>query len=92
MISEPEVLPTTDADIFWTYMVAPFWADFETTSSGVVSWEVHDRTNSEMLLARVDDFIEIEYGDANYEGSWMLVAFWENVTSAEDDNVSYSCI
>lgn len=36
---------------------------------------------------QVDSFIREEYGDADYTGTWMLVAFWENVQPSELDNV-----
>ena len=85
--SEPELFPTTDADTFWTFLVAPFWADFDTTLGGTVSWEIHDSENSPDLLIQVDNFIRDEYGDADYTGTWMLVAFWENVQPSELENV-----
>ena len=86
--SEPEELPPTDSDAFWTYMIAPFWADFDTTMGGTVSWEMHSRQNSPALVATVDSFIAVEFGDQTFEGSWMLVAFWENVQPSELTNVS----
>ena len=85
--SEPERFPTADADTFWTFIVAPFWADFDTTVGGTVLWEIHNSTNSLDLLMQVDNFIRDEYGDADYTGTWMLVAFWENVQPSELDNV-----
>lgn len=87
--SEPEALPaTTNVDTFWTYLIAPFWADFDTTSGGTVSYEIHDRQNSPDLVGRVDSFLANEYGDSDFQGSWMLVAFWENVQSSELTDVS----
>ena len=59
--------------------MAPFWADFDTSTHGTVSWEIHDRQNSPALMSMVDNFIGDEYGDEIFEGSWMLVAFWENM-------------
>lgn len=79
----PEAFPPDDADVFWRYMVAPFWANFDTTMGGTVSWELHTREGSPSLVAMVDSFIAGEYGDSNFEGSWMLVAFWENVQPSD---------
>ena len=71
-------------------MVAVFWADFDTTIGGSVSWELHDRANSLALVQTVDSFIAGEYGDSTFEGSWMLVAHWENVEPSDNTNVKYS--
>ena len=70
-------------------MIAPFWANFDTTMGGAVSWELHDSSNSPLLVQTVDSFIEVEYGDQNFEGSWMLVVFWENVQPSEQTQVSF---
>ena len=79
--SSPEVFPSTDSDIFWRYIAAAFWANWDTSDSGTVSWELHTRQHSEDLLESVDTLIQVEYGDTNFTGLWMLVSFWENVTS-----------
>ena len=55
---------------------------------GLVSWELHTRTNSFSLVTMVDSFIADEYGDENFEGSWMLIAFWENVQPSDLTNVT----
>ena len=70
-------------------MIAPFWANFDTRIGGAVSWELHNRTNSLALVAAVDLFIQTEYGDLNFQGSWMLVVFWENVQPSELDEVRF---
>ena len=77
----PEIFPSKISDVFWRYTAAIFWADLDTSDTGMVSWEVHTREESGYLLDRVDSLIQLEYGDTNFTGSWMLVGFWENVTS-----------
>lgn len=77
--SEPDVLPSDDVDTFWTYLIAPFWADFDTSLGGTVSYEIHDSFISPNLVERVDSFIANEYGDSDFVGDWMFIAFWENV-------------
>ena len=79
--SSPELFPSTESNIFWRYIAAIFWADWDTTNSGVVSWELHTSSESELLVNQVDTLIQMEYGDTNFTGLWMLVASWENVTS-----------
>ena len=79
--SNPENFPSTTSDLFWRYIAAVFWADWDTLSGGTVSWELHNNSVSWDLLAQVDYLIQREHGDANFTGSWMLVSFWENVTA-----------
>lgn len=76
----PVLFPSTSSDVFWRYIAAAFWADFHTVRGGSVSWEVHNTTKSQDLLDQVDNLIQVEYGDTNFTGSWMLVSYWENVT------------
>ena len=85
--TEPELFPTTNSETFWTFFVAPFWANFDTSLGGMVSWELHDQQNSSSLLADVDDFISGEYGDADFSGAWMLVTFWEGVLPSGLENL-----
>ena len=73
------LFPSTTSDVFWRYIAAAFWADWETVRGGSISWEIHNRTESRDLLEQVDNLIQVEYGDTNFTGSWMLVSFWENV-------------
>lgn len=80
-----ESFPSSTIDVFWRYIAAVFWADWLTLTSGTVSWELHTALSSQSLLEEVDDLIQREYGDTNFTGSWMLVAFWENVT--DDDRL-----
>ena len=77
--SNPEVFPSSSGEVFWSYLAAPFWADISTTQSGSVSWEIHENLESPDLLAQVDNLIQQEYGDLNFNGLWMLIGFWENV-------------
>ena len=79
--SSPELFPSTQTDIFWRYIAAAFWADWDTSDGGTVSWELHTSLESENLLRRVDTLIQSENGDTNFTGSWMLVSSWENVTN-----------
>lgn len=68
--------------MFWRYIAAAFWADFNTILTGNVSWEIHNNQFSGNLIDQVNDLIQREYGDANFTGTWMIVGFWENVTSS----------
>lgn len=87
--SSPEIFPTTTAEVFWTFIVAPFWSNLDTTQGGNVSWEIHNATLSSDDVTRVNDFIHDEYGDMEFNGTWMIIGFWEDVTpSGESSPVS----
>ena len=81
--SSPEIFPPTTSDVFWRYIAAVFWADWDILSSGSVSWETHTDSESKDLLKQVDNLIQMEYGDTNFTGTWMLVSFWENVSDSD---------
>lgn len=67
--------------------MAPFWADFDTTYNGSVSYDVYTSENSSDLLDQVNQLIQLEYGDDMFFGDWMLVASWANLTSPFSTNM-----
>ena len=77
--ADPQLFPTSTPEVYWSYILAPFWADLDTTEGGMVSWELHDMSHSPQLLDTVNTFIQT-LNDVNFTGSWMLVTFWEDVT------------
>ena len=84
-ISSPTLFPSTDETIFWSYIVAPFWANFDTTLGGSVKWEIHQSSSSANVM-QVSHFIQSQYEVAGFIGSWMLVGSWENM---QPSDVSY---
>ena len=64
------------------YVVAPYWDDVDLRRAGNISYEVHSRSGnnpgSNQLLDEVSGFVENSTGQS-FQGSWMLVAEWENV-------------
>lgn len=76
--SSPELFPSTVPEVYWSYILAPFWADMATTVNGTVSWELHDAEGSRQLLNQVNTFIRTIEG-VNFTGTLMLVAFWEDI-------------
>ena len=57
-------------------LVAPFWGDVDIRGgNGEVSYEIH---NSGYYLDHVSGFIRA-IAPSNFEGTWMLVAFWDAV-------------
>jgi hypothetical protein len=62
--------------------VAPFWADHDPRPAGQIAYEIHG-ANSE-ILSVVNRFIRQQTG-TDFEGSWMLVANWDNVPEYRAD-------
>ena len=71
----PELFPPS----IWTYMVAPFWQNVNTTDKGRVVWDILDHS-----LESVNTLIKDEQGDTHFNGLWMLVASWEDVALVGD--------
>ena len=80
---EPETFPATSADVFWTFLIAPFWGNLSSTTGGLVSWEIHTSSMSPDLFDLVNAFIEDESGDSQFNGTWMFISFWEDVLASE---------
>ena len=74
------LFPTEQADIFYTYVAAPFWGDADTRKAGEVYYEVHATGTpaSDDLINRVSAFIHTEEG-VTFVGNWMLVVHWNAV-------------
>lgn len=88
--STPDIFPPSTPDTFWRYIVAPFWADFNTMMNGSVSYDIYTMENSSDLLNNVNTLIQIEHGDSFFNGEWMLVAYWEDIQSPfSSDMVSF---
>ena len=55
-----------------------------------MSWEIHNDTLSPEVFNLVNDFIEEEYGDGYFNGTWMLITFWEDLVASEtSSNVGF---
>ena len=77
---DAELFPTTNPNIYWDFVVAPFWSDADLRLEGRASWEIHDLMQSEELVNAISVFIQQNYdGAENFSGTWMIVAFWEDV-------------
>ena len=60
----------------YRYVVAPFWADIDTTYGGHVLYQTY--TTGSYELRQVSCFVSNMMRVA-FSGSWMLVAEWEDV-------------
>lgn len=76
------------------YIVAPYWSDIDTSTSGSVSYEFHTNKTSLPLLHKVSKYIRQR--EHNYfSGTWMLVAEWNNVAAPgrlNNINATYNAI
>ena len=72
----PRPFPVGD-DVF---LVAPFWSDVDIRMVGDISFEVHsvDDLDSWVHLREVNSFVS-NYTGNQFDGTWMLVAFWDSV-------------
>ena len=83
-VSDPVLFPGSTSIIAHSYIVAPYWANFDTTSDGSVSWWIEE---DPIYVLFVSTFIQSQFGDEDFFGTWMLVAYWEDVQAA--DTVSH---
>ena len=57
--------------------------------SGSVMYEVHQGAHSKSMLSLANSMINT-LDKANFVGTWMLIATWQNMTQSEGDLVSFS--
>ena len=73
---------SNDSDSFGTFVAAPYWADIDNSFTGEIWYETHtagsgeNSTESNALLEQVSAFIRVQQGVPSFNGSWMLVATW----------------
>ncbi len=66
------------------FLVAPFWSDIDTTSSGTIQYEKHTEG---AVLSRVSEFLSRRLQVA-FTGAWMLVAEWKMVPEFDTADVN----
>ena len=78
---EPVAFPSGFSSVANSFLTAPFWSDVDIRKEGEVFYEVHQSSNtaSAELLASVNSAINANTDAINFNGTWMLVAKWENV-------------
>ena len=74
-----ELFPTTNPDIYWDFVLAPFWSDVDLRLAGMASWEIHTTAASQSLIDQVSTFIQENNGVSDFSGSWMMITYWEDV-------------
>ena len=60
-------------------LVAPFFSDIDISDgTGNIKYEVHTQQSSPAIFSDINAIIN-EYVDADFFGSWLLLAEWKNV-------------
>lgn len=77
----PQPFPTDSADIFWSFIAAPFWSDVNLLENSSVYWEIRGTDDSNIALSEVSDLIRSQYIELQFTATWMLVATWQDVVS-----------
>ena len=77
----------------FNYLVAPFWADIDIRGDdgGEIYYQVHSRGNnsvSDELLDEVSVFVSNNSQQTVFNGSWMLMAMWDQVKAFPGDSSS----
>ena len=70
-----------ESSVFNSFMVAPYWSDIDARTFGEIWYETHvagQSTNSDMLLDRVSNLVRSEQGHPFFQGTWMVVATWND--------------
>lgn len=89
----PQPFPSFDAEVYFSYIVAPYWSNIDTRLDGQVNYEVYaagESTTADDYLRRATLLINTEQ-DTSFRGNWMVVATWDGVhpfphgNSAEQD-------
>ena len=65
--------------VYASFVAAPYWADIDNTFTGEIWYETHtsgNSTESNDLLNEVSDFVRVQQDAPLFNGSWMLVATW----------------
>lgn len=67
--------------IFNSFIVAPYWSDIDARVFGEIWYETHvvgQSTVSNSLLDRVSSLVRSEQNHPTFQGTWMLVATWND--------------
>ena len=71
----------------YTGVVSPFFSEND-PSSGSISYEIHQGGSSQTILSTVNQIVN-QHTNASFNGSWALVATWNNVQQNAGNNVSF---
>ena len=76
------LFPTESAATYFDFAVAPYWADNDARLNGLVSWEMYrtgDDAAADGIIQTVNDFINANTVETDFEGNFIFVGFWEEM-------------
>ena len=76
-----QAFPSQSGDIFYSYLVAPYWSNIDTRLDGRVQYEtlrLGDSDDVDLRFRFTNNVINSEL-NPNFTGNWILLANWENV-------------
>ena len=76
------LFPTESAATYFDFAVAPYWADNDARLNGLVSWEMYrtgDDAAADDIIQTVNDFINANTVETDFEGNFIFVGFWEEM-------------
>ena len=76
------LFPTDSAESYFDFVLAPYWADQDTRLNGRVSWEsytVGDSAETDIIIADVNTFVNMNTNETDFSGNFVLVGFWEEM-------------
>ena len=75
-------IPFSNESSIGLFVAAPYWADIDNSVTGEIWYETHtagsgeNSTESNALLEEVSAFVRARQNIPLFNGSWMLVAMW----------------
>lgn len=78
----------------FAYVIAPYWADIDTSVQGEIWYETHTREGriSTDLIDTVSAFVNNQTGTGEFSGTWMLVATWDAVRPYSGQGNQFSTV
>ena len=79
--TSPVLFPGSAGASYYSYVVAPFWADADLRVRGNISWEVHSLGASDegdSYLKQVSEFLR-NRENVTFLGDWMMIVSYDRV-------------
>ena len=78
----PSLFPTTSAETYYDFAIAPYWTDNDARLNGRVSWEMYstgDGDTTDDIIQSVNEFINANTNETDFAGTFLFVSFWEGM-------------
>lgn len=81
-VFDPVLMPGTSANIYYAYMVAPFWADGDIGGRGNITWGIYTTGGSntaDAYLTQVSELIQNRRENVSFTGNWMMIVNYNEI-------------